>query len=123
VVLALLCAAQAESAQVFEAPEVVAQVESLAVAPDPSEALAAQELPAPIAVAESGRGVPKHSELLAAAQAEPDPTAALKAVARAAAAEPGRGVPEYLARAAGQAGPGLAAAARVAGYWRVARDR
>jgi hypothetical protein len=58
---ALLVAAQAESAQAVAVPEFVARVESRAVAPDPSEALGAQELCAPAAVFVSGLGVPAHS--------------------------------------------------------------
>ena len=81
-VLVLLCAAQAESAQVFAVPERAARVEKRAVAPDPSVAVDAPESRDSVAAAEPGRAAE-----------------ALNAVA----AEPVHGAPEYLGSAAARA--------------------
>jgi hypothetical protein len=98
-----LCAAQAESAQVFAAPELVARVELRAVALDPSEALAAQGLHAPAAVSEFGHGVPAHS--VSTVQAE-----LLKVLVQAAAAE-SRAALEHSASDVARVEPGRAAVA------------
>ena len=111
-----LVAAQAESAQVFAVPELVARAESRVVGPDLSEALVARAFPDFVAGAGPGHGVRARSALPVLAEL-------LKVVVQAAAAESARGALEHLALAVARVGPGRAAVARVAGCCQVARDR